>query len=117
MLWIDSSEKIAKYFVYEYFHIDWLRAIWSPYDYFKGHEKAEIDRATSAVEERLLRGGWEGDGEIGIIWLPPFVDIGIEEPLGFEVWHVKQENNGMSFLASSRELPYKCIKQYNHYAR
>lgn len=49
------------------------------------------------VKRAFLDAGWEGDGEIGLIWLPPFIDIP-GGTTGVYVWHVKQDNNGISFL-------------------
>lgn len=49
------------------------------------------------VKKAFLNAGWEGDGDIGLIWIPPFVSMrgGINNEY---VWHVKQSNNGISFL-------------------
>jgi hypothetical protein len=72
-----------------------------------------LDEVIASVKQRFLKEGWEGDGEIGIIWLPPFVDIGIENTLGTYIWHVKQENNGISWLLSPVKLDFKRIERQN----
>jgi hypothetical protein len=41
--------------------------------------------------------GWEGDGTIQMMWLPPFVGAGVEDAHGVFIWHVKQANNGTSW--------------------
>ncbi len=47
--------------------------------------------------------GWEGDGELGYIYLPPFVfDSG--DTFGCVVYHVKQHNNGTSFILARSPL-------------
>lgn len=62
----------------------------------------------AVVKERFLEAGWEGDGDIGILWLPPFVfPLAMRvSPRGIAVWHVKQEEDGVSFLLAPRELPF-----------
>lgn len=61
------------------------------------------------VKERFLEAGWEGDGDIGILWLPPFVfPLALKvPPKGVAVWHVKQVEDGVSFLLSPIELPFE----------
>ena len=55
------------------------------------------------VKEEFRNNGWEGDGEIGLIWIPSFffipppnTDHG--QVFGTYIWHVKQHNNGTSYL-------------------
>jgi hypothetical protein len=63
---------------------------------------AQIDR----VKAVFKRHGWEGDGELGIFWLPPFLfnhEKNDAMTYGTGVWHVKQHNNGISFLGFSRD--------------
>jgi len=40
----------------------------------------DLDGTIEAVKRRFLQEGWEGDGEIGIIWIPPFVDAALMTP-------------------------------------
>lgn len=47
--------------------------------------------------------GWEGDGEVQIIWIPQFL-FSDDDCYGLFVWHVKQRNNGFSFIASEINL-------------
>ena len=53
--------------------------------------------------------GWDGHGEIGLLWLPPFVlPIGTSNDwLGTVVWHVKQLEDGISWLLSPQKLPFR----------
>lgn len=72
--------------------IDNLEHIIDPKDVEGNYEERTED-----VKKAFLENGWEGDGEIGLIWIPPFIeDTG--DGLGSYVWHVKQDNNGISFL-------------------
>lgn len=61
------------------------------------------DEILDQVHHVLLKAGWEGDGEIGLIWIPPFMLP--TDSFGTCIWHVKQSNNGTSFLASPMQLP------------
>lgn len=84
-------------FVYEYTFLDDLSYIRSI------HEKHTINQIP--VSEIFKKHGWEGDGEIGMIWLPPFlIDDGRTD--GVYLWHVKQRNNGISYIISPCELPF-----------
>jgi len=96
-----------------YTFIDDLASIRSPYDYFQHVEQYRIEDAIRLVGDRFREFGWEGDGTIGIIWLPPFVDVGVEDTWGTCIWHVKQMNNGISFLASDVALDFDRIAEQN----
>ncbi len=104
---------IKSYHIYSYTFLDDLSCVKAPHDYFAYEEKYKIDDAIRLVSERFKEYGWEGDGSIGIIWLPPFVDVGIEDTWGSCIWHVKQQNNGISFLACDVPLDFKRLKAQN----
>jgi hypothetical protein len=59
----------------------------------------------------LRRAGWEGDGELGGLYLPPFVlptrPMGCTHGLG--AYHVKQLNNGTSFIVTA--LPARLVDE------
>lgn len=57
------------------------------------------------VSEVFKKNGWEGDGEIKLIWIPPFM-LNNGSTIGKYVWHVKQQNNGLSFLAFKGDFPF-----------
>jgi hypothetical protein len=87
--------------VFEFTFIDNPEYFQKPEDYFSNPDdrKAIIEK----VETVFKKNGWEGDGEIGLIWIPPFMYNSAlnEDPgqlFGTLVWHVKQHNNGISFL-------------------
>lgn len=67
-------------------------------------------RYTDVVKELCLNAGWTGNGEVELIWIPPFM-FGFQNPaystLGIIVWHVKQQEDGLSWILSPVELPYE----------
>jgi hypothetical protein len=112
-LMLPTEETIRSYHIYMYTFLDDLSCIKNPYDYFKFESKEKIDDAIHLIKERFLEYGWEGDGDIGIIWLPPFVDVGVEDTWGTYIWHIKQSNNGISFLACDQPLDFKRLREQN----
>jgi hypothetical protein len=101
------SKSIEKYYVYSYEHIDNLCFIRSPAEVDQDPTSfASLSDSADAVAALFRKHGWEGDGDLGILWLPPFMPMGGETTAGFFVWHVKQDNNGTSYLASPHELPF-----------
>ena len=53
--------------------------------------------------------GWAGDGDIELLWLPAFVfplSAGIPS-VGVVIWHVKQNEDGLSYLLSPVQLPFE----------
>lgn len=84
--------------VYCYHHIDL-------YDFFidpaKVYDAAHAKAALDIVRKRFLGAGWEGDGKIMLIWLPPFIPGGTDDGLGALIWHVKQYNNGTSYIGGN----------------
>ena len=63
----------------------------------------------SIADELFKECGWAGDGEIELLWLPAFVfplSAGIS-PVGVVIWHVKQIEDGLSYLLSPVDLPFE----------
>jgi len=110
---LPTIENIKSYYIYTYTFLDDLSYIKSPYDHFSYEERKIIDDAIHLIEQRFTEYGWEGDGSIGIMWLPPFVDTGREDTFGTYVWHVKQSNDGISFLACHEALDSKRLREQN----
>lgn len=114
-----SFEEINSFKVYSYQHIDDCSAIISPEIFYNsicpfiGGETVSLEPYLEKIKELLRTNGWEGDGELGVIWIPPFVDIGSEDGWGTYLWHVKQSNNGTSWLASGCSLDFERIKMQN----
>lgn len=112
---------IGGYYAYQYEHLDDLRFIRTPEDFLGsfGSDKPsreDIAHILTAVEKKFREAGWEGDGTIGVIWLPPFVDTGIEDTWGTYLWHVKQSNNGTSFVLSHGPLQFQRIRAQNEFS-
>lgn len=110
---LPQSSVIQGYYVYEYTFLDDLQFVKVPEQIFCHEHGGQLDAVVQAVKQRFLDAGWEGDGDIGILWLPPFVDAGVEDTWGTYVWHVKQSNNGISFLASPYPLEFDRLAQQN----
>jgi hypothetical protein len=65
------------------------------------------------AEEIFLEAGWAGDGQIELMWIPPFMFEGVrtkEFTVGVTIWHVKQREDGFSWLLTPVELP--CEKEF-----
>jgi hypothetical protein len=107
----NDFHNIKNYKVYQYTFLDELSFVKSPefvFDLFLDfNDKHSLHEYINEVEKLFKTNNWEGDGKLGIIWLPPFVGVGIEDTWGTYIWHVKQSNNGISFLASPYELNFK----------
>lgn len=71
-----------------------------------------IEKAAPYVEQAkcmFLDMGWHGDGEVELLWIPPFafpLSLRIP-PVGIVVWHVKQSEDGISYLLSPIALPFE----------
>lgn len=68
---------------------------------------ADPHEYVQVAKERFLAAGWDGDGRIGLLWLPPFLFPKSQQigPEGVVVWHVKQIEDGTSWLLSPIKLP------------
>ncbi|CAF1786146.1 hypothetical protein [Bacillus subtilis] len=108
------AEQVNEMFVYEYQHLDDLSFIKPIEEHFKDSPNEGPNEEFIDELKQLFRScGWEGDGQLGVIWLPPFVEIGHEDTWGNYIYHVKQYNNGISFLASSYQLPFARLLSQN----
>jgi len=110
---LPETSLIQGYYVYEYTFLDDLQFIKPPEEVFAYEDPIRRNVVIDTVKKRFLDAGWEGDGDIGILWLPPFVDAGVEDTWGTYIWHVKQSNNGISFLASSYPLDFARLAEQN----
>jgi hypothetical protein len=91
---------------------EWIDDLW----FTRSPEEFLPHNATEYVEiarERFLEAGWEGDGDIRLMWIPPFVfpQSAHVPPEGLVIWHVKQVEDGTSFLLSPEPLPFP---QFGH---
>ena len=63
----------------------------------------------AVARQRFLDEGWTGDGTIQLLWLPPFVfapRLRVASA-GLVLWHVKQSEDGISFILSPVPLPFE----------
>ena len=58
------------------------------------------------AKKMFLDAGWDGDGEIELMWIPPFAvkHDKIEPNVGLTIWHVKQEEDGISWILSPIDI-------------
>jgi len=100
--WFDSCygtpDGIADWHVHDFTFIDDYRFITLAGEVLK--DDPIKDKRIAAVNRKFLDAGWEGDGEIGMIWIPPFSLTTDHHSNGAYIWHVKQSNNGVSWLMS-----------------
>lgn len=113
LLPIGKPENIKHFFTYSYQFIDNLSFIIPAETYLREHNLPESDKYIEEVKRLFVEHGWEGDGELGIIWLPPFIGLD-EDTSGFCLWHVKQSNNGTSWIASPKKLPFDAFQNQNN---
>jgi hypothetical protein len=106
-------ERIKDMFVYEYTFLDDLSFI-KPIENFFSPEMEQ--KYLYELKVLFESHGWEGDGELGVIWLPPFIGVGAEDTHGHYIFHVKQENNGISYLASDIQLPFARLIEQNNFS-
>lgn len=107
----DLSQ-VSKFYVYQYTFLDDLRFVREPTAELLDASEAESQELIAAVGELFRAKGWEGDGKLGVLWLPPFLWTH-GDTHGTYVWHVKQLNNGISWLASRRPLSFPGIVEQN----
>lgn len=100
------------YYVVDFHHIDDPRcfrplseAVCDPH--FNEPESADSHQREIALRTELaslfIDAGWEGDGEINCIFVPPCLFDGKDGWCGI-VYHVKQINNGTSWLAIPKNM-------------
>lgn len=96
-------ETLKTYRVVMYEWIDNLNFTLKPNEFLKNSQDY-IDIA----KEMFLEAGWDGDGEIELMWIPPFMFKGArkeEFTIGVTVWHVKQLEDGLSWILTPIKLP------------
>lgn len=98
-------EALRDFHISAYEYIDNLHFMLSPSEFLD-----DAESYVSVVKELFLEAGWAGDGEIQLLWIPPFCfetdETMWEYPQGEVVWHVKQQEDGISWLA----LPQKLVR-------
>ena len=114
LMLIGLPDDVRRLSVYQYHFLDDLSFVRKPEEVFDESKQTDLDAYIDRVRQHFKDAGWEGDGKIGIIWLPPFVDAGgVEDTWGTYIWHVKQSNNGTSWLASGAALNFDRLGEQN----
>ncbi len=108
---VPTLQEINQLVVKTYTFMDNLDARFDPYDVYKNTN--ELDKIINLIKNKFIAAGWEGDGDIKLIWIPCFLDQTLDELYGEYVWHVKQDNNGISFLAINKSLDSERLKEQN----
>jgi hypothetical protein len=97
--WLVNGQKL---FVYIYHHIDHTPGV-PPANVYDSVSGKSCEARVPEIKQLFTQAGWEGDGRIELFAIPPV--IAPNAPDGFLIWHVKQSNNGTSWLASELPLP------------
>ncbi|MBO9829840.1 hypothetical protein J7373_16425 [Xanthomonas sp. A2111] len=100
-----APEALRSFSVYGFEWIDNLHFLADPTDFIADGVEAFIQVAN----EMFAEAGWAGNGDIRLMWLPSFafpLALGIP-PKGIVLWHVKQQEDGVSFILSPIELPFE----------
>src|SRR5262245_4170051 len=105
-----EASALREFRVYGYEWIDDLHFVRPPGEFLASPE--QLPQYLAVARERFLGAGWHGDGDIGLLWLPPFVfSLAAQIPTqGVVVWHVKQEQDGVSWILSPIELPFETLE-------
>lgn len=101
------SEAMRDFHAYGYEYIDNRQFALKPEFVLGSAAKAApyIEQAKTS----FLEIGWAGDGDVELLWVPPFAfPLALRvPPVGIAVWHVKQSEDGISYLLSPIELPFE----------
>lgn len=98
-------KRLLAFEAYVFEWIDNLHFLLDPGEFIEGDAAPYL----AIAAQRFRQQGWDGDGTIQLLWLPPFAfprhaDVGTE---GVVLWHVKQLKDGLSFLLSPLPLPFE----------
>jgi hypothetical protein len=96
------STQLETFYQYTYEWIDNLNFALNPEDCLENADDY-IEIATKI----FLKMGWDGDGKIQLLWIPPFVFSGVRDSeftKGLTIWHVKQNADGISWILSPKEF-------------
>ena len=99
-----EPEALRSFFIYGFEWIDNLLFLQDP-ELFVG---SRVMGYVAIAKKCFTDFGWDGDGNVQLLWLPPFV-FPLEPNIpstGVVVWHVKQIEDGVSFLLSPVRLPF-----------
>lgn len=99
-----TYQGVKNWHFYSYEYIDELSFMPLARELLKDWSEAEA--ILDAVEVKFRSMGWDGDGDMQVMWLPPFVGAGPDNNFGCYSLHVKQFNDGISWIASPYAFPF-----------
>ena len=100
-----SPETLKTYRVLMYEWIDNLNFTLDPSDHLDNS-----DEYIKVTGELFRNAGWDGVGKIELMWIPPFMFKGVRTDdftNGVIVWHVKQIEDGLSWILTPVNLPFE----------
>jgi hypothetical protein len=106
----DVLDSIAtRYYAVGYEHIDDTCAFRPLTEAFDGDaHPIDVDNLRNALGSLFKDAGWEGDGEIECFFIPPcFVAPDQADDYSVTLYHVKQSNNGTSYIALPRGMTFR----------
>ena len=101
---LGSPEGVENWHTYSYEYLDDLSFMQPAKEVLKDWPEGE--KIVQAVSDKLIKRGWEGDGEMQLMWFPPFAGVGPDNNYGCFAFHVKQLNDGISWIACPYSLPF-----------
>jgi len=90
---------------FEVFSYEWIDNLCFAIDPKECLENA--DEYIKIANDIFLEDGWDGDGRIELMWIPPFMFEGIRSEdftVGVVVWHVKQLEDGISWILHPKNI-------------
>ena len=98
---------MKEFYLHGYEYIDCLHFLQNPVEFLETPEL--LPEYLNEAANLFREAGWAGDGDIQLLWLAPFVfplamNVGWE---GVLLWHVKQMEDGLSWLLSPIKLPFE----------
>ena len=101
---LGNAEGVRSWFTYSFEYLDDLSFMPEASEVLGSWPEGE--QLILNIQDKLKNLGWAGDGVLQIMWLPSFTGAGPNNNFGCYVIHVKQESDGISWLASPFALPF-----------
>lgn len=96
-----------KVYVAEYTMLDYWYALTDPEELDGFFKAGLLPCSLRGAEKAFKQSDWERDGVISAIWIPPFCMLNSGgDTVGFFIWHVKQSNNGISWLCADSPVKF-----------
>jgi hypothetical protein len=97
-------ESLRAFHVFGYEYVDDLNFLHEPSQHVP--DAYDCEDYIREAKAKFVEAGWHGDGEIKLIWIPPFLlpPTDDNDHMGVLVWFVKQLEDGISWILSPIEL-------------